>query len=125
MSGTYIPECEMCFSEEHDGLRQVCSDTESQDVMNVCDDCYKNVVCFCDRCEVKVGIVSCILTFLDIKTKFRLCMIATNCIVTQTKKRKKIIPAESAGLDAVIVKIFCPGLRTGAFFFGSAGSLPA
>lgn len=70
---SYIPECEMCFSEEHDGLRQVCSGSESQDVMNVCNTCYTKVICFCDRCEIQVGIVSCILTFLGIKTKFRLC----------------------------------------------------
>jgi hypothetical protein len=31
-------------------------------------------------------------------------MIATKCIATQTKKRRKTIPAENAALVAVIVK---------------------
>jgi len=33
------PECEKCGSTDHDGLRPVCSETESQEVSYVCDKC--------------------------------------------------------------------------------------
>jgi hypothetical protein len=41
MSGTWIPECEKCGSVEHNGLQQICDNNEDQDVLNVCDKCYK------------------------------------------------------------------------------------
>ena len=38
---SFIPECEKCGSEEHDGLRSVCDNTERQNVLYVCNKCYK------------------------------------------------------------------------------------
>jgi hypothetical protein len=38
---SFIPECDKCGSEKHDGLRPVCDNTEKQEVLNVCDECYK------------------------------------------------------------------------------------
>lgn len=61
MSGTWIPECEKCGSVEHNGLQQICDNTEDQDVLNVCDKCYKDAeekkeyehpTNFCSFCEL-------------------------------------------------------------------------
>ena len=36
---TWIPECESCNTQEHDGLYQICDNTEKQNVLNVCKAC--------------------------------------------------------------------------------------
>ena len=36
---TWIPECESCNTEDHDGLYQICDNTENQNVLNVCKAC--------------------------------------------------------------------------------------
>ena len=71
MSGTWIPGCEKCGSEEHNGLQQICDNNEDQDVLNVCDKCYKKTCC--DRCEQSTIVRKYRLTFADKTTTFTLC----------------------------------------------------
>jgi len=50
---SFIPECDKCATVDHDGLYQICDNTEKQAVLNVCKDCKdvneKNN--FCSFCE--------------------------------------------------------------------------
>jgi hypothetical protein len=71
MSGTWIPECEKCRSVEHNGLQQICDNNEDQDVLHVCDKCYKKTCC--DRCEQSTIVNKYTLRFADRTKTFILC----------------------------------------------------
>jgi hypothetical protein len=75
MSGTYIPECEMCESVEHNGLQQICDNTEDMNVLCVCDKCYEKATkpTCCDRCEQSFPVNKYRLTFADETKTFTLC----------------------------------------------------
>jgi hypothetical protein len=61
---SFIPECDKCGSVEHNGLQQICDNTENQEVLNVCDKCYKKTtegtMSHSDTCPIQVGCPECI-----------------------------------------------------------------
>jgi len=75
MSATWTPGCEKCGSEEHNGLQQICDNTEEGDVLNVCDKCYGKATkpTCCERCEQPLPVSKYRLTFDDETKTFMLC----------------------------------------------------
>jgi hypothetical protein len=68
---TYYPECDKCNKVDKKGLRPICDNTEQQEVLYVCCDCYKKTCC--DRCEQSTIVNKYKLTFAHKTTAFTLC----------------------------------------------------